>query len=153
MTLWLRRGFKQDSGKRVSLLIVLREYHLMKGPDKEASVFSRVLQWHSRTAFIIKRLWHIFEHWFLQTIWLRNDLMRLCRHFRSNVDRCYSALSLAWNRALFIIPVFILKNIIGSRVYIFMTIQNLKTSIWSPLNLRVSSVFRVDHIPSIFLRS
>ena len=26
----LRRGFKQDSGKRVSLFIVLREYHLMK---------------------------------------------------------------------------------------------------------------------------
>ena len=36
MTLSVRRGFKQDSGKRVSLFIVLREYHLMKGPDNEA---------------------------------------------------------------------------------------------------------------------
>ena len=35
MTLWLRRGFKQDSGKRVFLFIVLREYHLLKGPDNE----------------------------------------------------------------------------------------------------------------------
>ena len=41
MTLWVRRGFKQDSGKRVSLFIVLREYHLMKGPDNEA-IFSVV---------------------------------------------------------------------------------------------------------------
>ena len=38
---------------------------------------------------IIKSLWHIFELWFLQTIWLRNDVMRSCRHFRSNADRCY----------------------------------------------------------------
>ncbi len=30
------RGFKQDSGKRVPLFIVLREFHFMKGPDTEA---------------------------------------------------------------------------------------------------------------------
>ena len=93
MMLWLRRGFKQDSGKRVSLFIVLREYHLMKGPDNEA-IFSVVcvsdiLEQHN----IIKRLWHIFELWFLQTIWLRNDVMRLCRHFHSNADSCYRGFS------------------------------------------------------------
>ena len=35
------RGFKQDSGKRVSLFIVLCELHLMKGPETEA-IFSVV---------------------------------------------------------------------------------------------------------------
>ena len=89
MMLWVRRGFKQNSGKRVSLFIVLRENRLMKGTDTEA-IFSVVcvsdiLEQHN----IIKRLWHIFEVWFLQTIRLRHDVMRLCRHFRSNADKCY----------------------------------------------------------------
>ena len=50
------RGFKQDSGKRVSLFIVLREFRSTKGPDTEA-IFSVVcssdiLEYHT----IIKRL-------------------------------------------------------------------------------------------------
>ena len=70
MTFWVCRGFKQDSGKRVSLFIVLREYHLMKGPDKEA-IFSfmcssDILEQHdinNRRGRVGKGIGHLAHVW------------------------------------------------------------------------------------------
>ena len=77
-----------------SLFSVLREFHFMKGPDTEA-IFSVVcssdiLEQHT----IIKRLRHrLWMFVFTNKSDLpecRNDVMCMCRHFRSNVDSCYS---------------------------------------------------------------
>ena len=72
-----------------SLFIVLREFHLIKAPKTEAifSVMgsSDIVEQHN----IVKRLWHLFRNLFFykqfDLIEYRNDVICLCRHFRSRM--------------------------------------------------------------------